>query len=64
MVYCIENYHQSKSKDRRIRYKYNLSFVELLLFLFGVLGGMCDVDSCNVFLLSVSVSPPIGGVQM
>jgi hypothetical protein len=26
-------------------------FVDLLLFIFGVLGGMCDVNLCNVFLL-------------
>jgi hypothetical protein len=26
-------------------------FVDLLLFRFGVFGGMCDVNSCNVFLL-------------
>jgi hypothetical protein len=26
-------------------------FVDLLLFLFGVLGGMCGESSCNVFLL-------------
>jgi hypothetical protein len=29
----------------------NISFVDLLLFLFGVFGGLCDVNSCNVFLL-------------
>jgi hypothetical protein len=29
----------------------NISFVGLLMFLFGVLGGMCDVNSCNVFML-------------
>jgi hypothetical protein len=29
----------------------NISFVELLMFLFGVFGGMCGVNSCNVFLL-------------
>jgi hypothetical protein len=29
----------------------NISFFELLVFLFGVLGGMCDVNSCTVFLL-------------
>jgi hypothetical protein len=28
-----------------------IPFVELLMFLFGVFGGMCDVNSCNVFLL-------------
>jgi hypothetical protein len=28
-----------------------ISFVDPLLFRFGVYGGMCDVDSCNVFLL-------------
>jgi hypothetical protein len=28
-----------------------ISFVDLLMFLFGVFGGMCDVNSCNVFLL-------------
>jgi hypothetical protein len=28
-------------------------FVDLLMFLFGVLGGMCAVNSCNVFLLLV-----------
>jgi hypothetical protein len=26
-------------------------FVDLLMFRFGVFGGMCDVNSCNVFLL-------------
>jgi hypothetical protein len=29
----------------------NISFVDLLLFLFGVFGGICDVNSCSVFLL-------------
>jgi hypothetical protein len=30
----------------------NISFVELVLLLFAFLGGgMCDVNSCNVFLL-------------
>jgi hypothetical protein len=29
----------------------NISFVEVLLFLFGVFWGMCDESSCNVFLL-------------
>jgi hypothetical protein len=29
----------------------NILFVNLLLFRFGVFGGMCDVNSCNVFLL-------------
>jgi hypothetical protein len=29
----------------------NISFVEPLLLLFGVSWGMCDVNSCNVFLL-------------
>jgi hypothetical protein len=29
----------------------NISFVELLLFLFGAFGGMCGESSCNVFLL-------------
>jgi hypothetical protein len=29
----------------------NISFVELLMFLFGVSWGMCDMNSCNVFLL-------------
>jgi hypothetical protein len=29
----------------------NISFVELLLFLFGVFGGMCDVNSGNVIVL-------------
>jgi hypothetical protein len=29
----------------------NISFVELLLFPFGVFGGMCGESSCNVFLL-------------
>jgi hypothetical protein len=29
----------------------NILFVDLLLFLFGVFGGMCDVNSCNVFLV-------------
>jgi hypothetical protein len=28
----------------------NISFVELLMFLFGVFSGMCDESSCNVFL--------------
>jgi hypothetical protein len=28
-----------------------ISFVELLIFFFGVFGGMCDVNSSNVFLL-------------
>jgi hypothetical protein len=28
-----------------------ISFVELLMFIFGIFGGMCDVNSCNVFLL-------------
>jgi hypothetical protein len=28
-----------------------VSFVDLLLFLFGVFWGMCEVNSCNVFLL-------------
>jgi hypothetical protein len=30
----------------------NISFVDLLLFLFGVFLGMCDVNSCNVFCCS------------
>jgi hypothetical protein len=29
----------------------NILFVDLLLFRFGVSWGMCDVNSCNVFLL-------------
>jgi hypothetical protein len=29
----------------------NIFFVDLLLFRFGVFGGMCDVNSCNVFLV-------------
>jgi hypothetical protein len=29
----------------------NISFIEVLLFLFGVFWGMCNVNSCNVFLL-------------
>jgi hypothetical protein len=28
----------------------NISFVELLLFLFGGFGGMCGENSCNVFV--------------
>jgi hypothetical protein len=28
----------------------NISFVELLVFLFGVFWGMCDVNSCNISL--------------
>jgi hypothetical protein len=28
----------------------SISFVELLMFLFGVFGGMCGENSCNVFL--------------
>jgi hypothetical protein len=28
-----------------------ISFVDLLVFLFGVFWGMCDVNSCNIFLL-------------
>jgi GTP-sensing pleiotropic transcriptional regulator CodY len=35
-----------------ILYFCNMSFVELLLFLFGVFWGMCDVISCNVCLLN------------
>jgi hypothetical protein len=27
----------------------SISYVELLTFLFGLLGGMCNVNSCNVF---------------
>jgi hypothetical protein len=33
----------------------NMSFVELLIFLFGVFGGMCGDNSCYVFLLLVMV---------
>jgi hypothetical protein len=33
----------------------NISFVELLTFLFGVFWGMCDVNSCNVVLLMFMV---------
>jgi hypothetical protein len=29
----------------------NILFVDLLLFRFGVFWGMCDVNSCNVFVL-------------
>jgi hypothetical protein len=29
----------------------NILFVELLLFLFGIFGGMCGEISCNVFLM-------------
>jgi len=29
----------------------NILFVDLLLFRFGVFWGMCDENSCNVFLL-------------
>jgi hypothetical protein len=29
----------------------NILFVDLLLFRFGVFRGMCDVNSCNAFLL-------------
>jgi hypothetical protein len=43
----------------------DISFVELLLFLFGVFGGMCDVK-CNVFhlllmvlIMWVSISPKV-----
>jgi hypothetical protein len=28
-----------------------ISFVDLLIFIFSVLGGMCDVNTCNVFLM-------------
>jgi hypothetical protein len=39
-----------------------MSFVELLLFLFGVFGGMCDVNSCNVVqLLFMALWVPISG---
>jgi hypothetical protein len=33
----------------------SISFVELLLFLSGFLGGMCGESSCNVFLLLFTV---------
>jgi hypothetical protein len=33
----------------------NTLFIELLMFLFGVFGGMCGENSCNVFLLLVMV---------
>jgi hypothetical protein len=29
----------------------NTLFVDILMFFFGVFGGMCDVNSCKVFLL-------------
>jgi hypothetical protein len=39
---------------------YNISFIELLLFHFGVFWRMCDVNSCNVFLLlSMALMVPI-----
>jgi hypothetical protein len=38
----------------------SILFVDLLLFRFGVFGGMCDVHSCNVFLLLfVALMAPI-----
>jgi hypothetical protein len=42
----------------------NISFVDLPLFRFGILWGMCDVNSCNVFLmlfmaLWVPISPTL-----
>jgi hypothetical protein len=33
----------------------NISFVALLMFLFGVFGGMCGENSRNVFLLLLMV---------
>jgi hypothetical protein len=38
----------------------NILFVDLLMFRFGVFGGMCDVNSCNAFLLLfMTLSVPI-----
>jgi uncharacterized membrane protein len=34
-----------------VMYACNISFADLLLFLFCVFGGMCDENSCNVFML-------------
>jgi hypothetical protein len=31
----------------------SILFVDLLMFRFGVFGGMCDGNSCNVFLLLI-----------
>jgi hypothetical protein len=37
-----------------------ISFVDPFLFIFGVFGGMCDVNSCNVFLvLFIALLVPI-----
>jgi hypothetical protein len=33
----------------------NISFVELLMLIFGFLGGMCGENSCNVFVLHFMV---------
>jgi hypothetical protein len=38
----------------------NISFVELILFLFGVFWGMCGENSCNVFpLLFIALWVPV-----
>jgi hypothetical protein len=37
--------------DNYVRMVCFISFVELLLYFFGVFWGMCDDSSCNVFLL-------------
>jgi hypothetical protein len=41
----------------------NISFVELLMFLFGVFGRGCGDNSCNVFLrLVMGLSVPISAM--
>jgi hypothetical protein len=40
-----------RSNTNICMYVCSISFVELLMFLFGVFGGMCGENLCNVFLL-------------
>jgi hypothetical protein len=43
---------RSLRSDNHVRMQYFVrEFVELLVFLYGVFGGICDVNSCNIFML-------------
>jgi hypothetical protein len=49
---------------RRVKDIYNILFVDLLIFLLVVLGGVCGENSCNVFILLFMVLwVPISALQ-
>jgi hypothetical protein len=52
--WCVNWFLSAKLRARQfleINMSCNISFVELLMFLFGVFGGMCVDNSCNVFMI-------------